>query len=212
LFTTTLGIYSFREEAHNKYLDGSEDKWGFGQTLPMLLLGLPSFQAFEILVGKFNPRSTTTRIWVLQADNVVSGIRDTTHTNDSDHTHPASSHTVLPPPNRKHIAEATSAALEVKATKALVSADLPSELVEFASTKIVRSLTAFSALRGRRDDSDTRTSHRTGFWRILELRHLEINEVEDLIYGNLLFNGFMLALLLGLFTAATTISWLKTLS
>lgn len=95
----------------------------------------------------------------------------------------------------------------MKATKALVSADLPSELVEFASTKMVRSLTAFSALHGRRDGSDMRTSYRTEFWRKLELRHLEINAVEDLIYGNTLFNGLILALLLGLFSAATIISF-----
>jgi hypothetical protein len=51
-----------------------------------------------------------------------------------------------------------------------------------------------------------RTSHRTGFWKILELQDLEMEEVEDIIYGNKLLSGFMLVVLLGAYAAVTAVT------
>lgn len=72
---------------------------------------------------------------------------------------------------------------------------------------MVRSLTAFSELRGPQDSSDTGASRRTGFWRILELQHLDIKEVEDLLYGNKLLSGFMIVFLVGSYVAATILAF-----
>ncbi len=47
LFLTTWGLYQFRSTAR-EYLTESEDTWGFGQILPMLLLALPAFTALEL--------------------------------------------------------------------------------------------------------------------------------------------------------------------
>ncbi len=52
LFTTTQDLYQIRKEALDKYLTGDEDKWSFGQILPLLLLALPVFGAVELFFGE----------------------------------------------------------------------------------------------------------------------------------------------------------------
>ncbi|KAK4169996.1 hypothetical protein QBC43DRAFT_40031 [Cladorrhinum sp. PSN259] len=55
LVLTTWGVYGIRIEARLYYLEGNEDKWGFGQILPLLLLALPLFQSFETYFGSEDP-------------------------------------------------------------------------------------------------------------------------------------------------------------
>ena len=51
LMISTLLIVVLRSSARSHGLQGSEDSWGFGQILPMLLLALPLFQIGEMLSG-----------------------------------------------------------------------------------------------------------------------------------------------------------------
>lgn len=84
-----------------------------------------------------------------------------------------------------------------------------SEVEQFNPKPIVRSLTAFAAAHERRDDNDLegapRNSDRAGFWKILEVQNLSMDQVEDISYGNKPFSGLMLVLLCGAYIAVTVV-------
>ncbi len=193
MVTTTIGIYSIRSTAREYYLTGSEDTWGFGQIMPMLLLALPVFAAVEVVFGKSQTRPTKQPIpeylsvdqpfpWTAKTTDVHLGNSPPDGPFDTVTRHNVSSSPEgnKPTSAAEEVAPATQDGLEI-----------------FPPRPIVRSLTAFAAARASRDNGDigTRGSNRTGFWKLLELQDLTVEEVEDLIYGNKLFSGLMLVVL-----------------
>lgn len=55
LSLTTAIVTRTRNFAQEYYLEGDEDKWRFGQILPMLMFALPLFQTIEVIFGKYLP-------------------------------------------------------------------------------------------------------------------------------------------------------------
>jgi hypothetical protein len=50
----TLSVFLLRAQAENNGMNGDEDKWGFGQILPLLLLALPFFESIELIFGRWH--------------------------------------------------------------------------------------------------------------------------------------------------------------